>query len=96
MSKTSGSGTDAFSYAFECDGIPCTKRTIEAEHLSFGNMVDFTDVTSVAFQGMVGIGGVKDNAGNLCPLESVKVCAINHYGRNEQLACSETDTFGML
>ncbi len=96
MSKSQGSGSDTVTYEFECDGTPCTSRTIEIAHLSFEKVADFTDVTSVAFQGIVSIGGTKDEAGDSCPLEGVKVCAINHYGTNEQLVCRETNFNGEL
>ena len=98
VSKTTGAGSDVIIYQFECDGTPCTSRTISATHLSFDNTADFTDVTSVALQGTISIADTKrfNTAGNPCPIEGAKVCAVNHYGTNEQFVCRETDLNGML
>jgi hypothetical protein len=98
VSKSVGSGNQTVSYNFECDRNPCTNRTIVLSHLTFDNTADFTDVSTVAFQGTVSIAGTGPfNLPSLfpCPIEAAQVCAINHYGANEPLVCRETDLNGM-
>jgi hypothetical protein len=94
--KTIQSGSNNVVFTFACDGNPCTNRTVALSHLSFDKTADFTDITTVAVQGTISIAGTKEfnTAGNPCPIELAKVCAINHYGANEQLVCRETDING--
>jgi hypothetical protein len=96
VSKTVGSGNMTVNYIFDCEGVPCSSRTITANHLSFDNEVDFSDVTTVAFQGTISIAGTKqfNTAGNPCPIEGATVCARNHFGIGEQLVCQETNLNG--
>jgi hypothetical protein len=98
VQKTIQSGSDNVVFTFECDGNPCTNRTVALSHLSFDKTVDFTDTTSVAVQGTISIAGTKDfnTAGNACPIELATVCAVNHFGVNEQLVCRDTDINGIL
>ncbi len=95
--KTIQSGASNVVYTFACDRNPCTNRTVTLSHLSFDKTVDFTDTTTVPVQGTISIAGTKqfNTAGNPCPIELAKVCAVNHYGANEQLVCTETDINGM-
>ncbi len=97
VQKTIQSGSDNVVFTFECDGNPCTNRTVALSHLSFDKTVDFTDTTSVAVQGTISIAGTKEfnTAGNACPIEFATVCAINHFGVNEQLVCRDTDINGI-
>jgi hypothetical protein len=77
--------------------FPCTSRTITVSHLTFDNAVTFTDMTTVAYQGIVSIAGTSTfNDANACPISGATVCANNHYGANEQIVCRETDSNGML
>jgi hypothetical protein len=94
--KTIQSGSNDVVFTFECDGNPCTNRTVALSHLSFDKTADFSDTTTVPVQGTISIAGTKEfnTAGNACPIELAKVCAINHYGANEQLVCSDTDING--
>ncbi len=90
------SGSNTIVFTFACDGNPCTNRTVALSHLSFDKTADFTDTTTVPVQGTVSIAGTKEfnPAGNPCPIEKAKVCAVNHYGANEQLVCRDTDIYG--
>ncbi len=94
--KTIQVGSSNVAFTFACDGYPCTNRTVALSHLAFDKTADFTDTTTVAVQGTISIAGTKEfnSAGNPCPIELAKVCAINHYGANEQLVCRETDING--
>ena len=96
VAKTTGSGADAVTFVFECDGLPCTSRTITVSHLTFANNMIFTDMTTVAYQGTVSIAGTgSSNSGNNpCPLSGATVCVLNHYGANENVVCRETDSNG--
>jgi hypothetical protein len=96
VAKTTGSGADAVTFVFECDGLPCTSRNITVSHLTFANTMIFTDMTTVAYQGTVSIAGTgSSNSGNNpCPLSGAKVCVLNHYGANEQIVCRETHSNG--
>ena len=94
--KTIQSGSDDVVFTFECDGNPCTNRTVALSHLSFDKTADFTDTTTVPVQGTISIAGTKEfnTAGNPCPIELAKVCTVNHYGANERLVCRDTDING--
>ena len=94
--KTIQSGSNDVVFIFACDGNPCTNRTVALSHLSFDKTADFTDTTTVPVQGTVTIAGTKEfnTAGNACPIELAKVCAVNHYGANERLVCRDTDING--
>ncbi len=99
VAKTIGSGASAVEFVFECNGLPCTSRNITVSHLSFDNTMEFTDMTTVAYQGTVSIAGT--NSSNLpslnpCPISGVTVCVLNHYGVNEQIVCRETDSNGLF
>ena len=96
VSKTIGTGSDAVAFEFTCDGLPCTNQTRSLTHLTFDNVVDFTDITNVAVQGIISIATTKqfNTAGNPCPIEGATVCAVNHYGGNEKYACDDTDLAG--
>ena len=96
--KTIQAGKDTVDFTFACDGTPCTSRTVALAHLLFDKTADFTDTTSVSVEGTVSIAATKEfnGAGNPCPIELAKVCAINHYGANEQLVCRDTDAYGVL
>ncbi len=98
VSKTIGSGASAVEFVFECDGLPCTSRTITVSHLTFANTMMFTDVTTVAYEGTVSIGGTgsSNSANNPCPISGAKVCVLNHYGVNEKVVCRETDSNGQF
>ncbi len=84
--KTITSGSDTVAFTFACNGNPCTNRTVALSHLGFDKTADFTDTTTVPVQGTVTIAGTKEfnTAGNACPIELAKVCAVNHYGANER------------
>ena len=94
--KTILSGSNNVVFTFACNGNPCTNRTVALSHLSFDKTADFSDTTTVPVQGTISIAGTKEfnAAGNPCPIELAKVCAINHYGANEQLVCRDTDING--
>jgi hypothetical protein len=96
IAKSIGSGNETVTYYFECDGLPCTSRTILLSHLSFDNVADFTDVSTVAYSGTVSIASTSEfnkPTLNPCPIEGAQVCALNHYGGNERV-CRETDLNG--
>ncbi len=93
VSKT----VDDVTYQFECDGTPCTNRTIIVSHLTFDAHIEFTDATVVAYSGTVSIAGTSESNGQSkvpCPVADASVCAINHFGSNEQLACRLTNSQG--
>jgi hypothetical protein len=94
--KTIQSGSENVVFTFACNGNPCTNRTVALSHLSFDKTADFSDTTTVPVQGTISIAGTKEfnTAGNPCPIELAKVCAVNHYGANEQLVCRDTDING--
>jgi hypothetical protein len=97
VAKSTPNGNSTIEFDFECDGIPCTSRTATISHLTFDNVVDFTDVTTVAIQGTISIADTKpfNTAGNPCPIEGARVCAVNHYGSNEKFVCRDTDLNGV-
>ncbi len=96
--KVIQSQSSNITFTFACNGNPCTNRTVALSHLSFDKTADFTDTTTVPVQGVVSIAGTKEfnTAGNPCPIELAKVCAVNHYGANEQLVCNDTNSEGEL
>jgi hypothetical protein len=99
VTKTMGSGASAVQFVFECDGLPCTSRTITVSHLTFANTMIFTDMTTVAYQGTVSIAGTGSSnlpSLNPCPISGATVCVLNHYGTNEPIVCRETDSKGSL
>ena len=57
---------------------------------------NFIDTSTVVYSGSVIIGGTAINNENVgCPLSEVRVCAVNHFGANEQLACNVTGITGI-
>jgi hypothetical protein len=84
-------------FVFECDGRPCTSRTLTVSHLTFDNSVAFTDMTTVAYGGIVSIadtGSFNLPSTNPCPIAGATVCVNDHFGVNAQIVCRDTDANG--
>ncbi len=82
-------------HEFTCEGFPCTNRTITLNNLDFDTFVNFVDASAVLFSGSVVIADTAPyNGGHGCPIANIRVCAVNHYGNKENLACTTTNAFG--
>jgi hypothetical protein len=62
-------------------------------------VLNFVDTSTVVLSGVVSIAKTAEFNGGTnypCPILNAEVCAVNHFGAGEKLACSTTNALGML
>jgi hypothetical protein len=79
--------------------ISCSVSCVLFVHAYFtGTFLDFVDTSIVVLSGTISIANTAEFNGGTnrpCHLIGAKVCAVNHFGVGEDLACTTSNEFGL-
>ena len=94
MTVTVSKQSAYINHQYECDGLPCTQRTVLLQALDFAHSIEFTDVSTIPFIGNVYVDGTQHaEMPSGCPLPKAQVCLKDHV-HHASIGCGITDSVG--